>query len=150
MAIRKSKAEIAIEKAEAELSALHSEMSVIQDKINTQEAKLSGMREMMEFYPKDIPVAQKRPSSQTQLRPGSDMDKARIAIAAAGSSLHITKIMIAIGRDSEDKKARVSIGSSLQAYARDGKIFTKVAPNTFGLIDMPASGSTGENDEIEF
>lgn len=69
------------------------------------------------------------------LRAGSELAKARDAIRSAGKPLHISEILAAIGKENT-KKNRVSLGGSLAGYVRKGAIFSKSAPNTFGLIEL--------------
>jgi hypothetical protein len=53
----------------------------------------------------------------------------------AGKPLHITDILKGIGKTTS-KKDRVSLSGSLGWYVRRNEIFTRPAPNTFGLKEM--------------
>ena len=83
------------------------------------------------------------------VRPGSDVEKVRDAILLAGKPLHISEIIAALGRnDDADSKAKVA--GLLGWYTSKGKVFTKTAPNTYGLVetappDLPPQ--FGSNDE---
>ena len=75
------------------------------------------------------------------LRAGSEMARTRDAIRAAGTPLHVSDILAAIGKENT-KKNRVALAGSLAGYVRKGMIFTKPAPNTFGLAEQGGSGQT--------
>jgi len=66
------------------------------------------------------------------IRAGSLVDHARNAIRKAGHPLHIEKILAGMQKDNS-KKNRASLSGSLGQYVRQGIIFTRTGPNTFGL-----------------
>jgi hypothetical protein len=83
-----------------------------------------------------LPRDQNTTSNPRQaLRPGSAVAKARDAIKKAGKPLHVTEILHAIGSE-VDKKNRISLSGSLFGYVRRGGVFTRPAPNTFGLQEF--------------
>lgn len=75
-----------------------------------------------------------------QLRPSSEMGRARTELQKAGKPLHISEILEAIGKP-DDKKSRVSLTSALASYVRKRQIFTRPQPNTFGLVEFGATGA---------
>jgi hypothetical protein len=95
-------------------------------------AYIQAMQDMLKSLPRDTSDAR---SSDQVLRHGSAMAQARNAIQKAGKPLHITDILRALGRP-VDKETRLSIGGSISNYVRRGEIFTRTAPNTFGLAGM--------------
>jgi hypothetical protein len=56
--------------------------------------------------------------------------------------MHLTDILLAMGQEASRANS-ASLGSSLAAYVRRGEIFTRPAPNTFGLVEL------GHTDEAE-
>ena len=67
------------------------------------------------------------------LRPGSKIARTRDAILQAGHPLHIDEILKAL--DSPvNQQTRMALGGSLSTYVRKGEVFTRTAPNTFGLL----------------
>ena len=74
------------------------------------------------------------------LRPGTTLAKARDAIKKAGKPLHVSEILKLVEKPA-DKKNRVSLGGSLSGYVRRGEIFTRPAPNTFGLKEFDKEAS---------
>jgi hypothetical protein len=69
------------------------------------------------------------------LRVGTDLSKARDAILKVGRPMHITEIVKAIGKPS-DKRTKVALVGGIGRYARKNQVFTKTAPNTFGLLEL--------------
>jgi hypothetical protein len=96
-------------------------------------AYIEAIQDSLKLLPKDS-VGAKAGPEQT-LRPGSAVAKAREAILKAGKPLHITEILKAIDRP-VDKNHRVSLSGSLSGYVKRGEIFTRPAPNTFGLVAL--------------
>jgi hypothetical protein len=72
------------------------------------------------------------------LRPQSAVAKAHDAIRKAGKPLHITELLAALGK-ATTRANRAGLSGSLAAYVRKGEIFTRPAPNTYGLADMQVS-----------
>jgi len=72
---------------------------------------------------------------ESVLRPNSTIGKAREAILAAGRPLHIQDILLAVGKPST-REARAALSGSLASYVRRREIFTRPAPNTFGVVEL--------------
>jgi hypothetical protein len=73
--------------------------------------------------------------SESVLRPGSAVSQARDVILTKGKPAHISEILEALGKEAT-REGRASLTSSLAAYVRREEIFTRPAPNTFGLIEL--------------
>lgn len=69
------------------------------------------------------------------LQPGSMVYKSHGVLQQAGRALHIKDIIERIGLE-QTKKNRVSLSSSLAGYVRRESIFSRPAPNTFGLVEF--------------
>jgi len=115
-----------IERKQEEIRSL--ELQLAQAK-----AYLQALEDSLRLLPKE-PMAQKLTAEQV-LRPGSAVAKAREAILKVNKPLHVNEILKAIGRPT-DKNSRVSLSGSLSSYAKRGQIFTRPAPNTFGLVEL--------------
>jgi len=115
-----------IEKKELEIRDLEKQLAAAQ-------AYLQALQETVRMLPKEPRGLQTAPAQV--LRPGSGVAKAREAILKAGKPLHITELLKAIGRP-VDKNNRVSLSGSLSGYVKRNEIFTRPAPNTFGLIEL--------------
>ena len=82
------------------------------------------------------------------LREGSMPAKVREAILKAGRPLGIADLLRSVGKQVAPKERRV-VGTSLNAYIRNGKTFTRPAPGTYGLIEMnDKSKAAGVIEEI--
>jgi hypothetical protein len=113
-------------------------------KIEDNDIYIQAMQDAIKLLPKE---ATSPPSNQVVLRQGSAIYKVRDAIRKAGKPLHITEILKALDKPL-DRDSRSSISGTLGTYVRNGKIFTRPAPNTFGLIEMP-QGLKGEDKDAE-
>jgi hypothetical protein len=56
------------------------------------------------------------------------------AIKMAGRPLHVTDLLAAMGRQ-PTRGERSAVSGTLAAYVRRGEVFTRPAPNTFGLLE---------------
>jgi hypothetical protein len=114
-----------IEKKQEEIFSLESQL---------REAKsyLQALEDTVKMMPRE---GLNEGQADTLLRPGSTIARARDAIIAAGRPLHIQEILSAVGRPST-KEARAALSGSLASYVRRNEIFSRPAPNTFGLIEL--------------
>jgi hypothetical protein len=96
-------------------------------------AYLQALQDSLRLLPKE--AAPEKLGPEQTLRPGSAVAKSREAILKANKPLHVTEILKAIGRP-VDKSNRVSLSGSLGGYAKRVEIFTRPAPNTFGLLEL--------------
>ena len=106
------------------------EIEELETKIREARVYVQALEDMMRLLPREELNGQ----PESNLKPGTAIAKARDAIKAAGRPLHITDILTALGRPL-DKGNRAAIGGSIAAYVRRGEVFTRPAPNTFGLMD---------------
>ena len=90
---------------------------------------IQALQETLKMLPREAAAP-----SRT-LRPGTSVAKAYEAIKKARKPLQINEILRAIGR-AADKKNRLSLSGSLAHYVRAEELFTRPAPNTFGLIEL--------------
>lgn len=122
-----------IRKKEAEIQSL-------EDKLKTARIYLQALHDV-----RDALGAMESGQSDSALRTGSAVAQAREAIQRAGKPLHISDLLSALGK-SVTKEARASLTSSLAAYVRRGEIFTRPAPNTFGLAEMGHASAQPESE----
>jgi hypothetical protein len=122
----------------------------LEDLIRANEAFIAGLQEALKLMPKE--AAQERSPEQI-LRPGSVMAKVRDLLNERREPLYINDILKGIGKEMS-KKNRISIGGSLGNYVRRNEIFTRPAPNTYGLLefeieidDKDTQTSINEEDE---
>ena len=123
-----------------------SEVRELELRIREAQAYIQALEDSMKLLPRDAAV-----ETDHALRPETTLAKARDAIKSAGKPLPIIDLLRALGKQA-DKKNRVSLAGTLSSYARKGRVFTKTAPNTFGIIDfestMQVQNGNGKDDEI--
>ena len=102
-------------------------------------AYIQALQDSMKLLPREVDAGK----TEHTLRPESTLSKTRDILKAAGTPMPIGEILKALGQPL-DTKHRVSLAGTLSGYARKRRIFTKTAPNTFGLLDFGAS----DEDEL--
>jgi len=120
------------------------EINDLESKVRAAIIYIQALEDTLRIIPEE-PAMDEVTSSPTSvivkleevLRSGSKPDRARDVLRAAGQPMHIVKMLEAMG-EKTDLESRAALAGSLGAYVRDGKIFTRPAPNTFGLVEFPA------------
>lgn len=111
------------------------EISDLERQIDMARSYLQAIQDSIKALPRDTSLQPKGEDTSLELRPGTLLARAREAIQTQGRPMHIGALLAAIGVENT-KKARVSLVGSLGAYVRKGSVFTRPAPNTFGLIEL--------------
>lgn len=99
---------------------------------------LQALEDTLKMIPKDPSNGS---NSFATLRPGSALAKARDAIRKAARPMHVTELLEAIGKGTS-RNERAGLSGTLAAYVRRGEIFTRPAPNTFGLTELKTTEDT--------
>ena len=119
---------------ETQVSKKQSEIDSLEDKIKAAKVYVAALRDVLKLMDK----ATKDDSGEegeTKLRAGSAVTLARDVILERRSPIHIDELLLAMGKEvTRDTKA--SLAGSLAAYVRKGEIFTRPAPNTYGLTEL--------------
>ena len=110
--------------------------------ISSAEAYIQAMTDAIKRLPKD------EVSAAPPVRPGSDVEKIRDAILSAEKPLHISEIILALGRN-DDAESKAKIAGLLGWYTTKGKVFTKTAPNTYGLVESAPPDLPTEFGSVE-
>ena len=122
------------------------EVQALEERVRTARTYIQALQDVLKLLDGDksqeVGVVA---SAESVLRPGSAVHKARVAILAASAPIHINALTEAIGGDSS-REGRISLASSLAAYVRKGEIFTRPAPNTFGLVELGHKTIPDEDD----
>ena len=105
-------------------------------------AYIQALQDSMKLLPRD---AGDTPEAEHTLREGSALAKTRDLLRHTGTPLPIGEILKLLGKP-QDKKHRISLAGTLSGYARKGRIFTKTAPNTFGLVEFGAHEQDAEDE----
>ena len=119
-------------------------IDVIDGKIKRKEQEIIALEKKLEVAKvylqalRDIRSAMVSETSgevDPALRKGSAVARARDIILSERAPVHIDALLERLGKPvTRDTKA--SLTSSLSAYVRRGEIFSRPAPNTFGLIEL--------------
>jgi hypothetical protein len=102
---------------------------------------VEALQDSMRLLPKDAAA------SEATLRPDTTVSKTRDLLRRIARPMHISEILKELGSPT-DSKHKLSLGGSLANYVRKGQIFTRPAPNTFGLIEMNGRTSGARGVEI--
>lgn len=109
----------------------------LEQELRDAKVYIQAVQDSFRLLPKDQP-ADPEPK---ELRPGTAVSQVQGFLKSTGKPQHITAILDFLGK-SHDKKNRVSLSGSLGGYAKDRRIFTRPAPNTFGLIEFGEPAAT--------
>ena len=124
---------------EKRIERKRAEIQELERKILEAKAYLKALddvkRSLLSDQPSGKPVVLGR-------RKGTDLARAREAILKAGRPLHINELLKILGKEM-NKKNRVSLSGNMAAYVRSGKVFTRPAPSTYGLLESKGD-SAGE------
>ncbi|EBW9044121.1 hypothetical protein BZR70_24085, partial [Salmonella enterica subsp. enterica serovar Enteritidis] len=120
-------------KIEDRLRKKEQEILSLEEKIKASKIYVNALRDILKMLESDD--VNDRYESESSLRVGSAVDQARHVILGKSQPVHIDDLLIALGKD-PTREAKASLTSSLAAYVRRGEIFTRSAPNTFGLVEL--------------
>lgn len=111
------------------------EMTELQLQLRQAESYLQALEDTLKLLPRD---GANTGQANAILRPNSAVAKAYAAIKRAAKPLHVTDLLPAIGKE-PTRANQGALNSSLSAYVRKGEIFTRPAPNTYGLLEFDES-----------
>jgi hypothetical protein len=119
-----------IERKRTEIEQLQAEVREREIRLREALAYVAGLEDMLKLLPKETAT-----QAAMALRPDSALAKTREIILKAGKPLHISEILKALGKP-VNHDTRASLSGSISAYVRNDQIFTRPAPNTFGLVEF--------------
>lgn len=121
------------------------ERTIIKDRLRKKQQEIQGLEEKLrsariyvQALQDVLKVLERSPgesNADSVLRPGSTVYQARDVILERGKPVHVNELLEALGKEAS-RDGRASLTSSLAAYVRREEIFTRPAPNTFGLIEL--------------
>jgi hypothetical protein len=121
---------------EREIERAKAEIDGIEKSLMEKRGYLSGLEKALKYQTKQAPG----PSS---LRPGSDAHKALLALKSAGSPLHVDALLKVMEKEPTQQN-KTSLTGSLAAYVRKKSVFTRPAPNTFGLVEFESESQDSD------
>lgn len=119
-------------KIEDRLRRKEQEVAQLEAQIREARIYIQALQDVLKLLPKD---QNPQAIAESTLRPGSAVARAREAILRHGDPVHITTLLAELGLEI-NRDTRASLAGSLAGYVRRGEIFTRPAPNTFGLIEQ--------------
>lgn len=132
---------------ESQIAKKQSEIEALDEKLKAAKVYVAALRDVLKILEKAARAEPSNDEGETKLRAGSTVAQAREIILAKGAPTHIDDLLESMGKEvTRDTKA--SLAGSLAAYVRREDIFTRPAPNTFGLIEL-GHFETLEDDEGE-
>ena len=126
-------------KLEEKITKKREEIAALERMIGEANSYLLALQDTLKMIPKTSDAA----SAALSLRPGTDIAKSYDALKQAGTPLQINDLLKKMGRE-VNKSNRVSISGSINGYVRRGLIFSKTAPNTFGLLEFESGNEPPE------
>jgi hypothetical protein len=135
-------------KIEERLRKKEAEIQGLEERLRTAKIYVQALQDVLRLLgtPDSHPEPDAHAANKTTtLRSGSAVDQARQIILHRREPMHISALLEAMGKDAS-ADSRVSLASSLAAYVRRGEIFSRPAPNTFGLLELGHSGDAESED----
>jgi hypothetical protein len=107
------------------------EIQSLEDKLRSARIYVQALQDVLKLVDSDSTPE----PNESALKAGSAVNKARETILRRGKPVHINDLLGAVGKE-VTRETRASLTSSIAAYVRRGEIFTRPAPNTFGLVEL--------------
>jgi hypothetical protein len=120
------------QKIEERFRKKRAEVAVLEDKLKTAKVYLSALSDVLKMLGGDEEAAE---APEAKLRAGSSVAQARDIILERGEPVHLDDLLEAMGKEAT-REGKASLAGSIAAYVRRDEIFTRPAPNTFGLIEL--------------
>lgn len=123
---------------ERKIKQKEEEAQRLREELFKAEAYIEALQESLRLIKKTSNTA-----DGNGIRPGSMIHKAQEILRKEGKPLYVGDLLNRMGRE-VTKMNRMSLSGSLGTYVRNKQVFTRPAPNTFGLIEF---GNSAEDDE---
>lgn len=120
-------------KFERKIKEKEAEIQELEYQLREAKAYLQAMQDAIKMVPTEG-ASGDVDALDMGVRPGSAVEAAFKVLKEAAKPLHIMELLSAMGKE-PNAENRASIGSSLAAYVRRSQVFTRPAPNTFGLVE---------------
>ena len=126
---------------ERKIDKKREEIATLTRTLGEARAYLQALEDTRKMLPKDVELGE-----EFVLRANTDLASVRDILRKEGKPLHVDELLKRLGKPNEKK---VSLSGSLSVYVRDRKIFTRPAPNTFGLIEFEQEEFNGDPEPPE-
>jgi hypothetical protein len=122
-----------IDRKRQEILSLQEQIRTLDGQIREANSYIQALDEMLRLLPKESATPAQNSPPQFTLRSGTTVARIKEILEEAGKPLHISTILKALDRPINNS-TRAAVAGSISSYMRKGEIFTRPAPNTFGLI----------------
>src|SRR6266511_1863859 len=143
MDLIKSELEKRLKRKRAEITALESEVEHYEDRIADCRDKISSLdatvQELQSLYTL-IPSEADISGPQPAFRQNSEGWLVHELLRDVGKPMYVDEILEKLEREI-NTDTRGSLAGQLGGYVRKGQVFTRPAPNTFGLREWEVNGS---------
>ncbi len=119
------------------------EIQDLKTRLREAEVYIQGLRDAIKYVQKDQGDSD-NPSGGAKLKAGSNLAKARDYISKMGKPLHVEEILKGLNQPI-NKKTKVSLAGSLNAYAKNGRVFVRFGNNVFGIDGIAQKDDLPEN-----
>lgn len=120
---------------QAEVERIEDQIMELRAAIRSAQAYIQGLSDILPKAMREEGSPVDADERAFEIRPGTASDTARKLIEAKGEPMHINDILLAMGKE-PNKQNKVSLGGTLARFVRDQVVFTRPAPNTFGLFSI--------------
>jgi hypothetical protein len=118
------------DKIRDKLRKKEAEIQLLDEKLRAARVYVQALQDVLKLLDTD-----RTEPAESVLREGSAVSQARDVILRKGTPLHINDLLAELGKELT-RESRASLTSSIAAYVGRGEIFTRPAPNTFGLVEL--------------
>src|SRR4051812_21393151 len=105
------------------LDKKRAEISILEGKVREAEVYAQALEDMLKLLPKEE-TESGEVQTETLLREGSNVSRAKEILQKAGHPMHITELLSAMGKP-RDKDSRSALAGTLGPYVRRNEIFTR-------------------------
>ena len=130
------------ERFDEKIKKKEAEIQYHENIIRDAKVYIQALQDSIKLLPKEENVTT---SPEEKFRRGSDVYKTYELLKNTGSPMHINDILKGIGKTTS-KRDRTSLCGSIGFYKRKNEIFTRPAPNTFGLIEWDSKPKEPPDD----
>ena len=126
------------------------EVATLEEKLKETEIYLRALEDTLKLLPHEEGESSDVTSVTTSvMREGTRIARAREILQKSGHPMHISELLTAMSLPI-DNNTRAALSGSLGSYVRKGEVFTRPAPNTFGLVDMETGGGPRDAPPPDF
>lgn len=140
-----------IDSCKLKIGEIESQIELLRTDRDRLKSYLSGLEDALWLLQADPQI--KLPESEIispqtvsvpVIKRGSEIAKIYQFIKEAKKPLHVREIAKLLREEGRQKES--SLAGNLSTYAKNGKIFKRAAPNTFGLIEINYNQEVQKND----